>query len=481
MSVRLRLTLLFALLGSVNLFGAPGPAASMVRISTTAQQPDYLVPWNPGNVGSGVGAGFVISGKRIMTNAHVVSNATFITVVKEGDPTPWEARVLYVAHDCDLAILGVYDERFFEGTKPLEFGGIPALESTVSAYGYPIGGDRLSVTTGVVSRIDFQPYSHSEVDSHLAIQIDAAINPGNSGGPVMQNGKVVGVAFQGFSGAVAQNVGYMIPTPVIRRFLKDVEDGTYDRYMDLAATYFPILNPAMRKALGIEEPDRGVIIGSVFDGGSSAGKLQAGDVILAVDGYKVYADGKIDLDGERTEMAEIFERKFKGDQVKLEILRGGEKQEVTLDLDRPWPFEMQARAYDKRPRFVLVGGLLFQPLNRDFLDAQKDVDTRLRYFFDFFVADHLYRERPEVIVLSEILKDPVNTYAAPFKGGIVDKINGQQIKTLDDVAAAFEQPGEFHVIEILGEGRPIVLERSALAEAGERIRQRYRVSADKNL
>ena len=453
----------------------------MVRISTTAQQPDYLVPWNPGNVGSGVGAGFVISGKRIMTNAHVVSNATFITVVKEGDPTPWEARVLHVAHDCDLAILGVYDEKFFEGTKPLEFGGIPELESTVSAYGYPIGGDRLSVTTGVVSRIDFQPYSHSEVDSHLAIQIDAAINPGNSGGPVMQNGKVVGVAFQGFSGAVAQNVGYMIPTPVVRRFLQDVEDGSYDRYMDLGATYFPVLNPAKRKALGIEEPDRGVIIGSVFDGGPAQEKLQPGDVILSVDGYKVYADGKIDLDGERTEMAETFERKFKGDKVKLELLRDGAKQDLTIDLDRPWPFDMQARAYDKRPRFVLVGGLLFQPLNRDFLDAQKDVDTRLRYFFDFYVSDHLYRERPEVIVLSEILKDPVNTYAAPFKGGIVDKINGQRIKSLDDVAAAFAQPGEFHVIEILGEGRPIVLERSALAEAGERIRQRYRVTTEQNL
>jgi S1-C subfamily serine protease len=453
MPVRLRLSLLFVVLLSANSFGAPGPAASMVRIS----------------------------GKRIMTNAHVVSNATFITVVKEGDPTPWEARVLHVAHDCDLAILGVYDEKFFEGTKPLEFGGIPALESTVSAYGYPIGGDRLSVTTGVVSRIDFQPYSHSEVDSHLAIQIDAAINPGNSGGPVMQNGKVVGVAFQGFSGAVAQNVGYMIPTPVVRRFLQDVEDGSYDRYMDLGATYFPVLNPAKRKALGIEEPDRGVIIGSVFDGGPAQEKLQPGDVILSVDDYKVYADGKIDLDGEKTEMAEIFERKFKGDKVKLEVLRDGAKQDITLDLDRPWPFEMQARAYDKRPRFVLVGGLLFQPLNRDFLDAQKDVDTRLRYFFDFYVSDHLYRERPEVIVLSEILKDPVNTYAAPFKGGIVDKINGQRIKSLDDVAAAFEQPGEFHVIEILGEGRPIVLERSTLAEAGERIRQRYRVTTEQNL
>jgi S1-C subfamily serine protease len=460
---------------------AVNPAASLVRISTTAQQPDYAVPWNPGTVIAGVGAGFVIDGKRIMTNAHVVSNATFITVVKEGDPTPWPAYVLHIAHDCDLALLAVYDESFFEGTQPLGFGGIPALESTVSAYGYPIGGDRLSVTTGVVSRIDFQPYSHSEVDSHLAIQIDAAINPGNSGGPVMQDGKVVGVAFQGFSGAVAQNVGYMIPSPVILRFLKDVEDGSYDRYMDLAATYFPLLNPAMRAALGIEDPDRGVLIGSVFDTGPSDGKLQPGDVILTVDGHKVFSDGKIELEGDRVEMAEIFERKFKGDQVQMTILRDGARQEVTLELDRPWPFQMQARSYDKRPRFVLVGGLLFQPLDRDFLDAQKNVDTRLRYFFDYYVQDHLYRRHPEVIVLSEILKDPVNTYAAPFKGGIVSKINGRDIRTLQDVADAFEQPGEFHTIEILGEGRPVVLERTALTGADQRIRQRYGVTIDRNL
>jgi S1-C subfamily serine protease len=483
-----RLARFLALLAAVTVTAtaAPEPSASLVRISTTSQQPDYTVPWNPGSVGSGVGAGFVIDGKRIMTNAHVVSNATFITVVKEGDPNPWEARVLHVAHDCDLALLEVYDETFFEGTKPLEFGGIPALESTVIAYGYPIGGDRLSVTRGIVSRIDFQPYSHSEVDSHLTIQIDAAINPGNSGGPVMQDGKVVGVAFQGYSGAVAQNVGYMIPTPVIRRFLKDVEDGSYDRYMDLAATYFPLVNPAQREALGLGNDNTGVLVGSIFDGGSSDGKLQSGDVILSVDGRPVFSDGKIELDGERVEMAEVFERKFKGDEVKLEILRAGETQEVTLELDRPWPFEMQARAYDRRPRFVLVGGLLFQPLDRDFLDAQRDnpqrkVDTRLRYFFDYYVTDHLYREHPEVIVLSDVLKDPVNTYVEPFKGAIVDKINGRNIRSLQDVASAFAEPGEFHVIELLGEGRPIVLDRSTLAEAGERIKQRYRVISEQNL
>ena len=460
---------------------APGPTASMVRITTTSQQPDYSMPWNPGSISGGVGAGFVIDGQRIMTNAHVVSNATFITIVKEGDPKPWPARVKHIAHDCDLALLEPYDNGFFAGTKPLAFGGIPELESTVSAYGYPIGGDRLSVTRGVVSRIDFQPYSHSEIDSHLTIQIDAAINPGNSGGPVMQDGKVVGVAFQGYSGAVAQNVGYMIPTPVVLRFLQDVEDGSYDRYMDISATYYPMLNPALRASLGLGAEESGVLIGTVFDSNSPGGKLQSGDVILAVDGHQVSSDGKIELDGNRVEMAEVFERKFKGDKVQLQILREGEKKIITLELDRPWPFEMLAREYDRRPRFVLVGGLLFQPLNRNFLDAQKNVDTRLRYHFDYYVTDHLYRDRPEVIVLSDVLQDQINTYAQPFKGGIVEMINGKAIRSLQDVAAAFDEPGKFHVIQILGEGRPIVLQRDTLEEARQRIRQTYGITVEENL
>ena len=206
---------------------------SLVRITATEVEPDYRAPWNSGAIGRGVGAGFVIDGQRILTNAHVVSNARYLTVERDGDPNKYPATVLFIAHDCDLALLKVADSTFFKKMTALSFGEIPALESTVSAYGYPIGGERMSVTTGIVSRTDFQLYTHSSIDSHLAIQISAQINPGNSGGPVMQNGKVLGVAFQGYSGDVAQGVAYMIPTPVIRRFLKDIEDGHYDKYVDL--------------------------------------------------------------------------------------------------------------------------------------------------------------------------------------------------------------------------------------------------------
>ncbi|HRJ73209.1 MAG TPA: trypsin-like peptidase domain-containing protein, partial [Terrimicrobiaceae bacterium] len=449
-------------------------ADSLVRIQATSQEPNYRTPWSGGSVVSGVGAGFIISGQRIMTNAHVVSNARFLTVSKEGDPKPYPARVVHIAHDCDLALLTVDNPDFFKGTSALEFGGIPAIETTVSVFGYPIGGDRLSVTRGVVSRVDFQPYSHSGVDSHLTIQIDAAINPGNSGGPVLQDGKVVGVAFQGYSGDVAQNVGYMIPTPVIRRFLKDVEDGHYDRYMDLTLSYHPMHNPAMRKAAGLTDGDRGVYVGNVYGGGVSEGKILPGDVLLAIDGLPIASDGTVRMDGEPVEMAEVVERKFKGEKVAFRVLRDKKEIDVTISLTHAWPFSLQANAYNEKPRFVVFGGLVFQPVDANFIAEHGPEDLRLRYHFDQFITQEIYRDRPEIVVLSSVLSDPVNAYAPEFRYDIVDKINGGKISRLDDVAEAFKKPADYYVIEMLGQGRPIVLERKAVEEARDRIRSRYR-------
>src|SRR3954464_6954180 len=263
---------------------------SLVRITATEVEPDYRAPWNSGGVQRGIGAGFIIDGNRIMTNAHVVSNSRYLTVERDGDPNKYPARVLFVAHDCDLALITVDSPNFFKNMTPLKFGGIPELESVVSAYGFPLGGERMSVTTGIVSRIDFQLYTHSSIDQHLAIQISAQINPGNSGGPVMQNAKVVGVAFQGYSGDVAQGVAYMIPTPVIERFLKDVGDGHYDRYVDLGISWTKLQNPAQRHFLGLKDDDRGVLVNTVIAASSSAKVLKSGDVLLAIDDHPISSD-----------------------------------------------------------------------------------------------------------------------------------------------------------------------------------------------
>ncbi len=476
-----RLLLVLLVCGG-SAFGQPNEVRrSLARITNTAQDANYRIPWLPGHTGGGSGTGWVVSKDRLLTNAHVVSNARFLTVEKENDPKKYIATVEHIAHDCDLALLKVDDPSFFKDTKPLALGGIPEIESSVSVFGYPIGGERLSVTRGIVSRVDFRTYTHSVVDSHLCIQIDAAINPGNSGGPVMQDSKVVGVAFQGYSGDVAQAVGYMIPTPVIKHFLQDIKDGHYDRYMDLSITTFNLLNPAHRRALGLADDDRGVVVSGVQSAGVCAGIIEEEDVILAIEGHPVGSDGMVEFDGEHVMMAEVAERKFLGDSIKFSVQRAGKVLELKVKLDRAWPYPMQANTYDQQPNYVLFAGLLFQPLSRNLMGTYQFTSLRLDYLFDAFIAKEVYKDHPEIVVLSSLLPDPINTYFGEFREGIVDEINGKKVKSLKDLAAAFAEKSDFYVVKFLGLGRPLVLERSAVEAARERIKKRYNVPEEQNL
>jgi hypothetical protein len=348
-------------------------------------------------------------------------------------------------------------------------------------YGYPLGGERLSVTRGVVSRIDFLPYSHSVVDSHLTIQIDAAINPGNSGGPVLQDGKVVGVAFQGYSGSVAQNVGYMIPIPVIRRFLADVQDGTYDHYMDFGVVTFPLQNPAHRRALNAPKEDRGVVVTSVPFKSAGDGIVLKGDILMEIDGLPIDSEGFVVIEGERVMMAEVVERKFRGQSIKLSLLRAGKPEEVTIHFQERFPFLIQATSYELQARYMTIGGLVFQPLSRNLMASGMVNNPRVTYLYESFVTEEIYKERPEIVVLTQVLPDASNSYLGEFREGIVDKVNGTEIRSLRDLAIQLDAKVDQYVIEFLGLGRPMVLNRSELNAAEERIRRRYNLVADRFL
>src|SRR4029077_2810421 len=103
------------------------------------------------------------------------------------------------------------------------------------------------------------------------------------------------------------------------------------KYVDLGITYAKLLNPAQRRYLGLKDDDRGVLISTVVSAGPCAGKVQSGDVLLAIDGHPIASDANVELEGERVEMPEVVERKFKGDKVKLDLLR--EKQPVSTTIE----------------------------------------------------------------------------------------------------------------------------------------------------
>ncbi len=453
-----------------------GIYSSIVRIEAATQVPNYREPWKAGNFSGGIGTGFLIGPNKFLTNAHVVSNARRLLITVHGSPQKHPARILHIAHDCDLALLEVEDFTPFEGLEHLEIGLVPKLESQVRVIGYPVGGNRISVTRGVVSRIDFSTYSHSRADQHLVVQIDAAINPGNSGGPVLQDGRVVGVAFQGLRSA--DNTGYMIPPPVVKRFLKDIEDGRYDQYVDLGISEFTLFNPAMRKKFGLEANAPGVLVASVMPDGPCDGVLEDNDILTELNGNAVDAAGNVLIDGEKVNMNEIVERKFAGDEIKLRFIRNGKTMEKTATLKPFPPAKMYSVQYGVAPRFTTFAGLVFQPLDRNLYAAHSFKNTRVRRLFVHYIDEAIFKERKDIVILTRILSDPINTHISNHTGKAIESINGEKVTSLDQVHALLnpEETPEFFVIKCEGLARPIVIPSNKAKEASERTMRNYGIS-----
>ncbi|MGJ8632884.1 MAG: trypsin-like peptidase domain-containing protein [Luteolibacter sp.] len=458
-----------------------GSYRSVLRIEVATQTPDYKTPWNAGRFSGGIGSGFLIGKNQILTNAHVVSNHQRVLVTIHGSPTKYPAKVEFIAHDCDLALLSLEDFSDFEDFPIFQLGDIPALESLVTVIGYPVGGERLSVTKGIVSRIDFQPYSHSRADSHLVVQIDAAINPGNSGGPVLQDGKVIGVAFQGLR--QADNTGYIIPTPVVKRFIKDIADGSYDQYAELGVSEFPLHNPAMRKALGLPNDGNGVLITNVIPTSSVDGILQTGDILISLDGSPVDSAGQVLVGGEKVNLNEIVERKYAGDIVTVRFLRDGTWNDVDVTLKPLHPSRMYAIQYEKRPRYIVFAGLVLQPLDTNLFATSKFKDVTVRRLYTDYVAKGIFQEKEDIVILTQIEQDSVTSRIDNFTGLAVEKINGNPIRSLSQAYELLypENPPEFHVIELYGASRPIVIPSSEVEGANLRVQQNYGINNLSNL
>ena len=213
------------LAGIVSLLAAMGVPASayavdlseaskaVVKLYVTHQSWDMKQPWTKNRSVSSTCSGFFIE-QGILTNAHCLTDSTYIQVELPGIADKVEAVRKAVNHQIDLALIELKDPSQYPDITPIKFDQLPEMRDKVVTVGYPSGGRQVSYTEGVVSRIDVMSYAYSNVNS-LMVQTDAAINSGNSGGPVFSDrtGASLGVATQRSSRGEA--IGYFIPTPVI--------------------------------------------------------------------------------------------------------------------------------------------------------------------------------------------------------------------------------------------------------------------------
>ena len=464
---------------------AVDPEKAVVQIFTFSQGADWDEPWKFEQLRRSSGTGFIIKGRRIMTNAHVVSWARQLMVKRYQDPRPYAARVVFVGHDCDLALLEVEDSLFYEGVEALDFGPLPKVRSTVVTYGYPAGGEQISYTRGVVSRIELQTYAHIGNRSLLGVQTDAAINPGNSGGPVIQDDKVIGVAFQGMPGL--ENAGFFIPPPVINHFLDDIKDGKYDGFPSAGVRTAPLQNTAYRRKLKLPDNDKGVRVDSALPGTPAEKLLRPDDVILQVGKHEVGSDGSIIYEGNRMALAMAVQEAQHGQSIPVKIWRDAKEQTVALPVEVSVTDRVLGNQYDTPPRYFVYAGLVFTPMSLDYLKTfgrgwSDSAGAELTYELFYRRHESPKTVRSEPIVLSTILADEVNANFRTRGRALVDKINGVRIERLEDVIRAFESPSNGqHVLEFMPKNTLECLERESADKANAQILKTYGVPKDRRL
>lgn len=183
-------------------------------------------------------------------------------------------------------------------------------------------------------------------------------------------------------------------------------------------------------------------------------------------------------------MNEVVERKFAGDTLKIRLLRDGKTLEKEVKLKRFDPYVRLGSQYNQRPRYLVYAGLVFQPLDRNLVDAHQVRDPVANYIFDNYLNDKIYVERPEPVMLTTVLTDEVNTHLAVYAQSVIDEINGVKIRSLQDVAEALKKQDakkDFIVVKLIEKGRPLVLKRDLAESAHPRIMQTYGIPEDSYL
>jgi len=458
---------------------------SIVKIYATQSLPNYVTPWQRQGIRTVIGSGVIIDGHRILTNAHVVSDQTLLEVQRQGYGNTYTASVEFVCHSCDLAILKVEDDAFFKHTRPLQLDGLPALQSRVNVYGFPTGGETISITEGIVSRIEVDYYVHSS-DRYLLVQVDAAINPGNSGGPVISNGKIVGIAMQSLENA--ENIGYIVPTPIIQHFLDDIKDGHFDGFPELDLYVQQLENRDLRRSLSLPDDIGGLLITGVTEKGPVSKLLQPGDVLYEINGYPIDRDGQITLkEGIRVESSHMEYLKQVGQKLNVKILRNKRK----LSLDIPMTkrkARINHQRYDRTPTYFVFAGLVFQPLTSDYLKTARSAQYSLLSYIPEYtlqgyrklIPERIKNDRNQVIILTTVLPDAINRGYKDMESSVIYSVNNFPVKDMKHLIKLIESAKGPFLTLTTDYGNVITVDLAKARKKNAHILQNYQVSSDRS-
>lgn len=477
-NVRISSLLLFALWsGGRALHADDNFTKSVVKIFVTSQNVDFYEPWKPGAEMIMQGSGCILSGQRILTTAHMIDKGHYIEVQKFGQTDRSVAKVEELGYDTDLAVLSVDDAKFWDDTKPVEFGDIPVRDDKLLIQ----GPDELSIKEDSVLGVNIV-FDDEGGRSMPAILSNSAVDPGNEGAPVFSKGKLVGIPFN--SSGKPDKTGSLIPVNVIQRFFRAIANGRhYDGFPEMGFATQELKNPALRAAYQVPDNVSGVIVSKVVYQSSADGLLQEGDVLTQVDGHDVDNEGNINLPKiGRLSVSYLECNYIPGESMNLQILRSGKSMSLKMPL-KPMSRLLAHRSDNVHPTYYMVAGLVFVPLTDSYFGTDNFGNFKPE-LQDLYYHGLPSPERSEVVILSHVLPHAINQGYERLSNAIVTKVNGQDIRNMKDVVDAFSHPvGNEDVVDIDDHewfGSTVVIDASRAPAATDEILNTFKISNDRS-
>jgi hypothetical protein len=450
--------------------------ASLVTLEITAKNYDYFQPWAKPTRAVRKHA-LVVGERELVTTAQNLADRTLVRVQKGGRGRWLNAEVKWLDYHANVALLTVADEGFWTGLKPVELADRVPKRDDYEIIRWRDGNLE-------IRRADFSKFTVGDGSLSFAPRIHLELNTEIGGlgwaEPVLADGKVVGLSV-----AKGGNVCTVTPAPFIRRIVEAQKAG---RFPGLG--YFDFVwqqgeNPATIAFLKVPGEPRGAVVIDIPKAAGAGYVLKKRDVIVEIDGFSVDTEGDYDDPDYGHLMVEglATRRHFAGEKIPMKVARDGQildieyvipKADYSVDL-------LPMFTFDAEPEYLVAGGLVFQPLTQPFLRGWGDDWRRRAPFRLVYYTSHApSAETPALVVLSQVLPDPINVGYQEFRNLAVDKINGQTIRRLADVKKALAEPkGGVHLVEFFrGDGlQRLLVDAASMESATERVLGRYGIPA----
>jgi len=458
---------------------------SFVRITATNQNYDYLRPWVKRPPFSRRGLGTVLADGRILITAELVLRNAYVELemIDSGEKCP--AEVMVIDYQANLALLRPSRPDFLKNAQPLELDSGAVVGDRADIIQLEANGT-LASTPATLTTVTLTNYPIDDLGL-LVFRLSAPLQQrdGSFVLPAVRNGRLLGLLMR--YDARSQTAD-LIPPEIIGHFLKESAAPTYAGFARAGISYANLRDPQLRRYLGLDE-NGGVFVDGVAPG-SPADKagLKAGDVIQSVKGLAVDADGNYAHPkyGKLPFSHLVTTESAAGDEVPFSIWRSGQVQTINVKAEPRDPATMKVPSlqFDSAPKYLVIGGLVFQELARPYLlewgpDWRNTAPQRLVYYDAF--QDELPADRKKIVFLSRVLPSPSGLGYEGLEHLVVKSANGQPIHSLEELAEALKHPENgFDRIETEDEPGVIYLDPKAAEAEAESIKAQYGIPALRN-